>query len=53
MMTAAMSLLTVGCIALWWKKARWVWLTVMLALVVGVAIFVQDVDFSSNLGIQL
>ena len=53
MMTAAMSLLTVGCIALWWKKSRWAWWTVVLALVIGVVIFVQDVDFSSNLGIQL
>ena len=53
MMTAAMILLTVSCIFLWWNKAQWVWLPVMAALIIGIIIFVNDVDFSSSLGIQL
>ena len=53
MMTAAMLLLTLSCIFLWWNKAQWVWLPVMAALIIGIAIFVQDVDFSTNLGVQL
>lgn len=53
MMTAAMILLTVSCIFLWWNKAQWAWLPVMAALLIGIIIFVNDVDFSSSLGIQL
>lgn len=53
MMTAAMLLLTLSCIFLWWNKAQWVWLPVMAALIIGIVIFVQDVDFSTNLGVQL
>ena len=53
MMTLAMLLLTVSSFLLWWRKARWGWLTVMAALIVGIIIFVQDVDFNSSLGIQL
>jgi len=53
MMTAAMVLLTISCIFLWWQKAQWVWLPVLAALIIGTIIFVQDVDFSTNLGIQL
>ncbi|MDA7947522.1 MAG: hypothetical protein MPJ78_08590 [Hyphomicrobiaceae bacterium] len=48
-----MLLLTVSCVFLWWHKAQWVWLPVMAALVLGLIIFVNDVDFSTNLGIQL
>ena len=53
MMTAAMILLTVSCIFLWWSKAQWVWVPVMAALIIGMIIFVNDVDFTTNLGIQL
>ena len=53
MMTLTMALLTVSSFFLWWRKARWGWLTVMAALIVGIIIFVQDIDFSSSLGIQL
>ena len=53
MMTLAMALLAVSVFFLWWRKARWGWLTVMAALIVGTVIFFQDVDFASNLGIQL
>lgn len=53
MMTAIMTLLTVSGIAVWWKKAQWAWMPVMLALMIGVYIFAQDVDFSTDLGIRL
>ena len=53
MMTLAMLLLAVSVFLLWWHKARWGWLTVMAALIVGIVIFFQDVDFTTNLGIQL
>ena len=53
MMTLAMLLLTVSVFFLWWRKAQWGWATVIAALIVGIVIFVQDVDFSTNLGIQL
>ena len=53
MMTLAMALLAVSCFFLWWQKAQWGWAVVMAVVVIGIIIFVRDVDFSSNLGIQL
>lgn len=53
MMTTAMLLLTLSSIFLWWQKAQWVWLPVMAALILGIIIFVQDVDFATDLGRQL
>ena len=53
MMTLAMALLTLSCLFLWIRKAQWLWAVVMVVLVIGVIIFVGDVDFSSNLGVQL
>jgi len=53
MMTLAFGLLTVSSFFLWFNKARWGWSLVLAALVIGIIIFVQDVDFSTNLGIQL
>ncbi len=52
MMTVTYGLLAAGCMALW-TRARWGWALVMAALVLGIVVFVGDVDFSSNLGIQL
>ena len=53
MMTLAFLLLAVGSVALWWRRARWTWATAVLALALGIAIFLGDVDFSQHLGIQL
>jgi len=53
MMTIAFLLLAIGAASLWWKRARWSWATVMVALALGIAIFLIDVDFSQHLGIQL
>ena len=53
MMTVAIALLAVSCFFLWVRKAQWAWTLVMAALIIGIVIFVTDVDFSANLGIQL
>lgn len=53
MMTLTMGLLAVAAFFLWWRQAGWGWTLVMLALVIGIVIFMGDVDFSSNLGVQL
>ncbi len=53
MMTLAFLLLAVGGVALWWQRARWSWATVVLALALGIAIFLGDVDFAQTLGLQL
>lgn len=53
MMTVAFGLLAVGCFFLWRDKARWGWAAVMIALILGIIIFMGDVDFSSHLGLQL
>ena len=53
MMTLAQGLLAVSCYFLWRRKAGWGWMAVLLVLLLGVVIFVRDVDFGSNLGIQL
>ena len=53
MMTLAFALLAVATFFLWWRKAKWGWAVVMAALILGIVIFVGDVDFTQNLGIQL
>ncbi|MBZ0146590.1 MAG: DUF368 domain-containing protein [Pseudorhodoplanes sp.] len=53
MMTLAFGLIAVSCFFLWRREARWTWTLVIAALVVGVIIFVQDVDFAATLGVQL
>jgi hypothetical protein len=53
MMTATFGLFAASCFFLWYRKAEWGWAAVMIALVIGIIIFMGDVDFSSNLGIQL
>ena len=53
MMTVAFGLFAVSCFFLWHRNAQWGWAAVMIALIFGIIIFVGDVDFSSNLGIQL
>jgi hypothetical protein len=53
MMTLTTGLLAVGAFFLWWRKARWGWAVVMAALAIGIIIFVRDVGFSANLGVQL
>lgn len=52
MMTVTFGLLALACILLWWR-VQWGWALVMAALVLGMIVFMQDVDFSTNLGIQL
>lgn len=53
MMTSTWALLAISCFFLWQRKAQWGWLLVMAALIIGIVIFLRDVDFTSNLGIQL
>ncbi len=53
MMTLSLALLSVGCFFLWRRQSHWVWITVVVALAIGIAIFVQDVDFHTDLGVQL
>lgn len=53
MMTLAFALLAVAAFFLWWRKATWGWAVVMAVLILGIVIFVGDVDFTQNLGIQL
>ncbi len=53
MMTLANGLLAIACYFLWRNQARWGWIAVMVVLVIGIVIFMRDVDFNSNLGIQL
>jgi hypothetical protein len=53
MMTLTWGLLAISSFFLWRNKARWGWVAVMAALVIGIVIFMHDVDFTSNLGIQL
>ena len=52
MMTVTYALLAIASILLW-RRVQWSWALVMAALVLGIVIFMQDVDFSSNLGVQL
>ncbi|MEM7462871.1 MAG: hypothetical protein AAF362_09320 [Pseudomonadota bacterium] len=53
MMTLAHLIIAVSAFFLWRRNAEWGWITMMLVLVIGLYIFLQDVDFSSNLGVQL
>ena len=53
MMTTAFALLAIGCVLTWRRMPGWAAASVLLALAIGIAIFAQDVDFSTNLGIQL
>ncbi len=53
MMTLTMGLLAIAAFFLWWRKAQWGWAVVTVALAIGIIIFIGDVGFSSNLGIQL
>jgi hypothetical protein len=51
MMVLTFLLISIASIALL-KKAQWGWILVMVALLVALGIFVNDVDFSTNLGLQ-
>ena len=51
MMVLTFLLIAIASIALL-KKAQWGWILVMVALLVALGIFVNDVDFSTNLGLQ-
>lgn len=53
MMTSTWALLAISCFFLWQRKAQWGWALVMAALIIGIIIFVRDVDLTANLGIQL
>ena len=53
MMTVTWGLLALGCFFLWRRKAQWGWAAVVAALIIGTVIFIRDVDFAANLGIQL
>ena len=53
MMTLTTGLLAVAAFFLWWRKAQWGWAVVMVVLLIGIIIFLRDIDFSSSLGVQL
>jgi hypothetical protein len=53
MMTVTYGVLAVSCFFLWYRKAQWGWAAVIIALILGIMIFMGDVDFSTNLGVQL
>ena len=53
MMTVTFGLLAVSAFFLWRRKAEWGWAAVLIALILGIVIFMGDVDFSANLGVQL
>ncbi|MCG6856551.1 MAG: hypothetical protein LJE67_00630 [Salaquimonas sp.] len=53
MMTLATVLLAVALFFLWRRKADWGWGVVLAVIVIGIVIFARDVDFGTNLGIQL
>ena len=52
MMAIAFALLALASVLLW-RRVQWSWALVIAALILGIVIFVGDVDFSSDLGIQL
>jgi hypothetical protein len=52
MMTIAFALLALAILLLW-RRVQWSWALVLAALILGIVIFAQDVDFSTKLGIQL
>lgn len=49
----AHGLIALSAYFLWRNNARWGWMTILLVLVLTIVIFMRDVDFSSNLGVQL
>jgi hypothetical protein len=51
MMVLTFLLIAIASFALL-KKAQWAWMLVMVALLVALGIFINDVDFSTNLGLQ-
>jgi hypothetical protein len=53
MMTVTYGLLAVSAFFLWRRKSAWGWAAVLIALLLGIVIFMGDVDFSSRLGVQL
>ena len=53
MMTLTWGLLTISCFFLWRYRTQWEWTAIIAALIIGIVIFVRDVDFTANLGIQL
>jgi MYXO-CTERM domain-containing protein len=53
MMTLAFGLIALSLFFLWRRRTRWGWAAVMVALVLGIIIFMGDVDFTSKLGVQL
>lgn len=53
MMTLAFALIAVSSFFLWRRRAGWGWAAVMAALLLGIVIFMGDVDFGANLGVQL
>jgi len=53
MMTLAFALLALSSFFLWRRRAGWGWAAVMVVLVLGIIIFMSDVDFGSKLGVQL
>jgi len=53
MMTLTLGLLTLSSYFLWRRKAQWGWAAVMAALLIGLVIFMRDVDFTASLGVQL
>lgn len=52
MMTLAFALLAANCFFLLRRQARWGPAVTVAALIIGIVIFVHDVDFAANLGIQ-
>lgn len=53
MMTLANLLLALASLFVWRRNASWGLAAIIAVLAIGVVIFVRDVDFASNLGIQL
>jgi hypothetical protein len=53
MMTLANLLLAIASLLVLRGNAGWASAAIIAVLVIGIVIFVHDVDFASNLGIQL
>jgi len=53
MMTMTFGLVAASTFFLWRRKAEWGWAAMMIALIIGIVIFLGDVDFASRLGVQL
>jgi hypothetical protein len=52
MMTLTFLLLAANIFCLLRRKSRWGPIVALVSLVIGIVIFVGDVDFAANLGIQ-